>query len=64
MTSGPTEPTPSPKSEKVVVQSRSYVRHFKKLLSSFLEEHRIGEDATVGDLIATLDREIVKDALR
>lgn len=62
MTSGPSESTPKP--DKKISQSRSYVRHFKKLLSSFLEEHSIGEDATVGDLIQVLDREIVKDALR
>jgi len=61
----PTEIQKSPKPEKPkVTQSRSYVRHFKRLLTSFLEEHEIGEAATVGQLIETLDREIVKDALR
>lgn len=66
-----TSPTSDPKAEKpveaskpTVVQSRSYVRHFKRLLSSFLEEHDLGEAATIGQLIETLDREIVKDALR
>jgi len=71
MTDSPTTETiPEPKSSKPekpkVAVSRTYVRHFKRLLTSFLEEHaeELGQSDSILDLIGILDREIVEAAIQ
>lgn len=59
-----TETTKSKPEKPKVAVSRTYVRHFKRLLVSFLEEHdELDPGSPISDLVSVLDREIVEAAI-